>query len=69
MPTCDVVLLEGVAVDLVLVGAVLLQPLAHVLLRPQGHRLGQLHETRLPQQMGQTATWSHKLPALLFERI
>lgn len=37
--TCDVVLLEGVAVDLVLVGTVLLQPLAHILLRPQGHRL------------------------------
>lgn len=41
--TCDVVLLEGVAVDLVLIGTVFLQPFAHVLLGPQGHRLGQLH--------------------------
>lgn len=57
--TCDVVLLEGVAVDLVLVGTVLLQPLAHVLLRPQGHRLGQLDETRLPQQWdNHTVAWS-----------
>lgn len=41
--TCDVVLFEGVAVDLVLIGTVLLQPFAHVLLGPQGHGLGQLH--------------------------
>lgn len=31
---CDIVLFEGVTVDLVLVGAVLLQPLTHVLLGP-----------------------------------
>ena len=46
-PTCDVVLLEGVAVDLVLVGAVLLQPLAHILLGPQGYWLGQPYVSRL----------------------
>lgn len=32
--TCDVMLFEGVAVDLVLTGTVLLQPFAHVLLGP-----------------------------------
>lgn len=41
--TCDVVLFEGVAVDLVLIGTVLLQPFAHILLGPQGHWFGQLH--------------------------
>lgn len=45
--TCDVVLFEGVAVDLVLIGAVLPQPFAHVLLGPEGHRFGQLHISRL----------------------
>lgn len=42
-PTCDVVLFERIAVDLVLIGTVFLQPFAHVLLGPQGHWLGQLH--------------------------
>lgn len=41
--TCDVVLFEGVTVDLMLIGAVFLQPLAHVLLGPQGDRFGQFH--------------------------
>lgn len=41
--TCDVVLFEGVTVDLVLIGTVFLQPLANVRLGPQSHRLGQLH--------------------------
>lgn len=45
--TCDVVLFERVAVDLVLVGTVLLQPFAHILLSPQGHWFGQLHITWL----------------------
>lgn len=45
--TCDVVLFEGVAVDLVLVGAVLLQPLTHVLLGPQSDWFGELHCPRL----------------------
>lgn len=41
--TCDVMLFEGIAVDLVLIGTVFLQPFAHILLGPQGHWLGQLH--------------------------
>lgn len=41
--TCDVVLFEGVAVDLVLTGTVFLQPFAHILLGPQGHWFRQLH--------------------------
>ncbi len=45
--TCDVVLLEGVTVDLVLIGTVFLQPFTHVLLAPQGHGFGQLHSSRL----------------------
>lgn len=56
-PTCDVVLLEGVAVDLVLVGTVLLQPLAHILLGPQGHRFGQLHISWLG--------WEQKTPEMV----
>lgn len=51
--TCDVVLFEGVAVDLVLVGTVFLQPFAHVLLGPQGHWLRQLHISWLRQEKAQ----------------
>lgn len=36
-------LFEGVAVDLVLIGTVFLQPFADVLLGPKGDRFGQLH--------------------------
>jgi len=56
--TCDVVLFEGVAVDLVLIGAVLLQPLAHVLLGPQRHGLGQLHVSWL-RRTGESTVQKH----------
>lgn len=48
--TCDVVLFEGVAVDLVLVGTVLLQPFADILLGPQSHWFRQLHISWLRQK-------------------
>jgi len=44
--TCDGVVGEGLDVGQVVVRTVLLEPLAHVLLRPQNHGLGQAGQRR-----------------------